>query len=71
MRNIQAQIATHQQEIRDRGLDAMLEVHALLDAGVYFAPSAFEAAFLSGAHGDDEIRRTLEAADGAFAQVQG
>lgn len=43
--------------------------HALLDAGVYFAPSAFEAAFLSGAHGDDEIRQTLEAADGAFAQV--
>ena len=43
--------------------------HALLDAGVYFAPSAFEAAFLSGAHGDDEIRQTLDAADGAFAQV--
>ena len=43
--------------------------HALLDAGVYFAPSAFEAAFLSGAHGADEIRQTLAAADGAFAQV--
>ena len=45
--------------------------HALLDAGVYLAPSAFEAAFLSGAHGDAEIRQTLEAADGAFAQVAG
>ena len=43
--------------------------HALLDAGVYFAPSAFEAAFLSGAHGDAEIRQTLEAADGAFSRL--
>lgn len=32
MRSIQATIATHQQQMRDRGLDAMLEVHALLDA---------------------------------------
>ena len=43
--------------------------HLLLDAGVYFAPSAFEAAFLSGAHGDAEIQHTLEAADHAFAQL--
>ena len=43
--------------------------HALLDAGVYFAPSAFEAAFLSGAHGDAEIRQTLEAADRAFSRL--
>ena len=43
--------------------------HALLDAGVYLAPSAFEAAFLSGAHGDAEIRQTLEAADRAFSRL--
>ena len=43
--------------------------HLLLDAGVYFAPSAFEAAFLSGAHGDAEVRHTLEAADRAFSQL--
>jgi glutamate-1-semialdehyde 2,1-aminomutase len=36
--------------------------HGMLDEGVYLAPSAFEAGFVSAAHGDDEIGRTLEAA---------
>ena len=31
--------------------------HAMLDAGVYFAPSAFEAGFVSAAHGTREIAR--------------
>jgi glutamate-1-semialdehyde 2,1-aminomutase len=35
--------------------------HAMLDAGVYFAPSQFEAAFLSSAHGAAEIEATLDA----------
>ena len=43
--------------------------HAMLDAGVYFAPSAFESAFVSGAHGDAEIEATLAAAERAFAQL--
>jgi len=36
----------------------------LLDRGIYIAPSQFEAMFLSLAHGDDEIDRTIEAARG-------
>jgi glutamate-1-semialdehyde 2,1-aminomutase len=40
--------------------------HAMLDAGVYFAPSTFEAGFMSNAHGDDVIAATLDAAHGAF-----
>ena len=43
--------------------------HAMLDQGVYFAPSAFETAFVSGAHGDEEVVRTLEAADRALASL--
>jgi glutamate-1-semialdehyde 2,1-aminomutase len=43
--------------------------HAMLDHGVYLAPSAFEAAFISQAHDDTAIERTLEAADAAFAAV--
>jgi glutamate-1-semialdehyde 2,1-aminomutase len=35
--------------------------HAMLDEGVYFAPSQFEAGFVSSAHGDAEIEATLEA----------
>ncbi len=41
--------------------------HHMLDAGVYFAPSAFEAGFLSAAHGAEDIDATVAAADRAFA----
>jgi len=34
--------------------------HGMLEAGIYLAPSAFEAGFISSAHGDLEIDRTLE-----------
>ena len=40
--------------------------HAMLEKGVYFAPSAFETAFVSGAHGEAEVSRTLEALDQVF-----
>ncbi len=43
--------------------------HAMLDAGVYLAPSAFEAGFVSAAHGDDDIAQTIRAAERAFASV--
>ena len=36
--------------------------HGMLENGVYLAPSAFEAGFVSAAHGDDEIAKTLDAA---------
>jgi glutamate-1-semialdehyde 2,1-aminomutase len=40
--------------------------HAMLSRGVYLPPSQFESAFLSAAHGDDELDLTLEAADEAL-----
>ncbi|NJD06880.1 MAG: glutamate-1-semialdehyde-2,1-aminomutase [Methylococcaceae bacterium] len=43
--------------------------HAMLEAGVYLAPSAFEAGFVSMAHGDDAIEATLMAAEAAFRQL--
>ena len=36
--------------------------HAMLDSGIYLAPSAFEAGFVSAAHGDAEIDETVAAA---------
>jgi len=42
--------------------------HALLERGVYFAPSQFEAGFMSLAHTDADIDATLEAALGAFRE---
>ena len=44
--------------------------HALLDRGVWWPPSQFEAAFLSAAHGDAEIDAVLAAAAAAFAAVR-
>ena len=41
--------------------------HAMLDRGVYLAPSAFEAGFVSAAHTDEDIANTLSAAAEAFA----
>ena len=43
--------------------------HAMLDRGVYLAPSAFEAGFLSLAHDDAAIDRTIAAADDALAAL--
>lgn len=43
--------------------------HLMLDGGVYLAPSAFEAGFTSIAHGDAELRLTLDAAERAFAAM--
>jgi glutamate-1-semialdehyde 2,1-aminomutase len=42
---------------------------ALLDRGVYFAPSQFEAGFVSTVHGEEEIEATIGAAREAFAAL--
>jgi len=41
--------------------------HAMLGAGVYFAPSAYEAGFVSVAHSDADIAQTVRSAERAFA----
>ena len=43
--------------------------HEMLAQGIYLAPSAFEAGFLSAQHGEEEIESTLQAADVAFAKL--
>ena len=42
----------------------------MLDEGIYLAPSQFETLFLSGAHTDADIARTIAAAEKAFAAVK-
>lgn len=44
--------------------------HAMLEEGVYLAPSQFEAAFVSTAHTDEIVDKTLEAATGAFQSLK-
>ena len=41
--------------------------HSMLKEGIYFAPSAFEAGFVSAAHGDAEISKTLLTAEKIFS----
>ena len=43
--------------------------HAMLDEGVYLAPSAFEAGFVSAAHGEAQVAATLEMARRAFGRI--
>ncbi len=43
--------------------------HGMLERGIYLAPSAFEAGFVSAAHGDAEIEATLNAAKEVFATL--
>ena len=62
-----------------RGFDAVMAAdsqryarffHGLLARGVYLAPSAYEAGFLSAAHGDTEIAATLDAAEAVLATLK-
>jgi glutamate-1-semialdehyde 2,1-aminomutase len=43
--------------------------HLMLEEGVYLAPSAYEAGFVSAAHDDAAIQKTLDAAEKAFAKL--
>jgi glutamate-1-semialdehyde 2,1-aminomutase len=43
--------------------------HAMLDAGIYLAPSAFEAGFVSAAHSQADLDATISAAAKVFAQL--
>ena len=44
---------------------------SMLDSGVYLPPSQYEAAFLSAAHTEEDVQRTIAAAKVAFAAVRG
>ena len=43
--------------------------HLMLQKGIYLAPSAYEAGFLSLAHTDDDLKATIEAAASSFAAL--
>ncbi len=43
--------------------------HGILDEGVYFAPSAFEAGFVSAAHSDEQLDKTIESAKRVFGRL--
>jgi len=44
--------------------------HGMLQEGIYLAPSAFEAGFVSAAHGEKELAKTLQAAEKVFKTLR-
>ncbi|QYZ65714.1 MAG: glutamate-1-semialdehyde aminotransferase [Gammaproteobacteria bacterium (ex Lamellibrachia satsuma)] len=44
--------------------------HAMLDRGVYLAPSSYEAGFVSAAHSDQDLQTTIDAAGEVFGEMQ-
>ena len=67
--NAEANITTFAQVMQSNVDMFRLYFHLMLGKGVYLAPSAFEAGFVSSAHGASELRHTLEAAEKAFAAL--
>ena len=63
------QITTYEQATACDGEKFKRFFHLMLEQGVYLAPSAFEASFLSTAHTDEILDKTLAAADKCFAQL--
>lgn len=43
--------------------------HGMLQEGIYLAPSAYEAGFVSSAHGAEEVMQTLDAAERVFLRM--
>ncbi len=43
--------------------------HAMLDAGIYLAPSAFEAGFVSAAHTEADLAQTVQSAEAVFQKL--
>ncbi|MDH5369890.1 MAG: glutamate-1-semialdehyde 2,1-aminomutase [Gammaproteobacteria bacterium] len=43
--------------------------HGMLEEGIYLAPSAYETGFVSSAHSDDDITKTLDAAEKVFSTL--
>lgn len=63
-----AQPPTSYAEVMQCGKEAFNRFfHAMLEEGVYFAPSAFEAGFVSSAHTESDISQTIETAKKVFA----
>ncbi|MDM9560492.1 glutamate-1-semialdehyde 2,1-aminomutase [Bordetella petrii] len=58
-------------EVSDSDVDAFKRFfHAMLERGVHFAPSAYEAGFVSATHDDAVIDATLDAAEAVFAGMK-
>ncbi|MDX1253316.1 MAG: glutamate-1-semialdehyde 2,1-aminomutase [Gammaproteobacteria bacterium] len=65
----QASVSSYAQAVNCNVERFKLFFHGMLEQGVYLAPSAFEAGFVSAAHGEAEIDATLDAAERVLANL--
>lgn len=68
--NAEKPIQTYQQVVKSNIDQFKQFFHSMLQNGIYLAPSAFEAGFVSAAHSQQEIDQTLAAAEQAFADLK-
>lgn len=66
----QTEVSSYQQVMQCDAEKFKQFFHKMLEQGVYLAPSAYEAGFMSLAHSKEDIERTLQAADNAFAAMK-
>ena len=64
-----ARVSNFQQATRCDAAAFKRFFHLMLEQGIYLAPSAFEAGFLSLAHSDDDLAATVDAAASSFAAL--
>ena len=62
-------IANYEQVMQSNAERFKQFFHGMLEAGIYLAPSAFEAAFISAAHTESDIAETIESAKRVFATI--
>ena len=67
--NEEKQISSFEQVMKSNVERFKKYFHLMLNNGVYLAPSAYEAGFMSSAHGEKEIQLTLGAAEKAFSAL--
>ncbi|MCF6193945.1 MAG: glutamate-1-semialdehyde 2,1-aminomutase [Kangiellaceae bacterium] len=61
---------THFSQVMNSDQEAFKKFfHTMLDEGVYLAPSAFETGFVSAAHNNETLEKTLASADKAFSKI--
>jgi glutamate-1-semialdehyde 2,1-aminomutase len=63
------QVSNYEQVVACNTDRFKLFFHGMLEEGVYLAPSAFEAGFVSAAHSAEDIEATLAAAERVFARL--
>ena len=68
--NENSKVTTFKEVMESNNKSFQVYFHEMLNNGVYLAPSMYEAGFISMAHTEEEIEKTLDAASIAFETIK-